>query len=381
MGKKVTVKKYSHPRYRYVVYYPDGEKRKTKYFKNKTGKSGADEWALAKEQELAAQGAKQSAISDAERRAIYAFREFILNNDRVKEVSLQDAVDTFIEASTKRHKSIPCSDVLDSLLLRLQTEKKSKRHYDTTKSRIGRFCREYGDWLASDISPEIVSEFLIDLNCSPTTAGNYRTSLHGLFSHAIRLKAVEENPVDDAINIKKDDTEVAIYTPEDIARILEFAPERSLAGIAIACFAGLRRSEVERLHWKDINLEEGLIIVKAKKTSSRRIVDISDNLKAWLTPLFKRGEKVTGTTCNYRRDNEITRDSSGVTPKQNGFRHSFASYYLALSEDAPKTALQIGHKDTQVLFEHYRALVTKKDAKSYFSIYPELDHNIVAIVK
>ena len=49
-------------------------------------------------------------------------------------------------------------------------------------------------------------------------------------------------------------------------------------------------------------------------------------------------------------------------------RHSFASYHMAEHESADKTALEMVHRDNQMLFEHYRKLVTKEAAKRYWKI-------------
>jgi len=45
------------------------------------------------------------------------------------------------------------------------------------------------------------------------------------------------------------------------------------------------------------------------------------------------------------------------------------SYHLAEWQSASKTALEAGHTE-QILFNHYRELVTKEDAKEFWSITP-----------
>jgi hypothetical protein len=52
-------------------------------------------------------------------------------------------------------------------------------------------------------------------------------------------------------------------------------------------------------------------------------------------------------------------------------RHSFASYHLAYHRDAARTALELGHKSTTLLFTNYRELVTKSDAIRYWAIKPQ----------
>lgn len=49
-------------------------------------------------------------------------------------------------------------------------------------------------------------------------------------------------------------------------------------------------------------------------------------------------------------------------------RHSLVSYHLALFGDLAATEMQAGH-DREILFRHYRELVTPELAESYFSIH------------
>ena len=50
-------------------------------------------------------------------------------------------------------------------------------------------------------------------------------------------------------------------------------------------------------------------------------------------------------------------------------RHSFVSYRLAATQNAPQNALESGH-DQAVSFAHYQELVKPKDAERYFNIRP-----------
>jgi len=56
--------------------------------------------------------------------------------------------------------------------------------------------------------------------------------------------------------------------------------------------------------------------------------------------------------------------------KHNALRHSFCSYRLAEVKSAAQVALEAGNSPRMV-FEHYRELVTERDAKAWFGITPE----------
>jgi hypothetical protein len=82
-----------------------------------------------------------------------------------------------------------------------------------------------------------------------------------------------------------------------------------------------------------------------------------------------------------RSRHEAARERAGITdwPK-NAARHSFVSYRLAATQNAPQTALESGH-DQAILFRHYREIVKARDAERFFSIRPaaEAAGKIVAI--
>ena len=61
--------------------------------------------------------------------------------------------------------------------------------------------------------------------------------------------------------------------------------------------------------------------------------------------------------------------ASGVKWETNIMRHSFGSYHYGLYNDSLSTSQQLGHKTgDNILFSHYRNLVSYEDSKAYFEI-------------
>jgi integrase len=163
-----------------------------------------------------------------------------------------------------------------------------------------------------------------------------------------------------------------ILVVTEAARLLEAATPDVLPYIAIGLFAGLRRAELERLDWSEIDFESGLIEVKAEKskTAQRRHVQIQPNLREWLLPLRKLKGNVT-PALGFRESFDQARENADITEwPDNALRHSFASYHLAHFKNAASTALELGHHDSRVTFAHYRELVRPKEAARYWSIKP-----------
>src|SRR5262249_45004019 len=135
-----------------------------------------------------------------------------------------------------------------------------------------------------------------------------------------------------------------ILSPEQTARLLETASAETLPLFALGVFAGLRSAEIERLEWRHIKWDEGLIEVPAlsSKTASRRLVTMQPNLIGWLEPY--RGHQ--GPICppnHYRRLIEDRRNAGITDWPSNALRHSFASYHLAHFKNAPALSLELGH--------------------------------------
>ena len=126
----------------------------------------------------------------------------------------------------------------------------------------------------------------------------------------------------------------------------------------------MRPLEIERLTWDDV-LEQYIEITAAKaKTRKRRLVSLSDNLKEWLS----LGGDLPLTNKRKRLGRVV--QIAGLNWQPDIMRHSFASYHLAMHTSADKTALELGHRDSKMLFAHYRELVTQETAQAYWSIRP-----------
>jgi len=374
MRENVTVTKSKHPRYNYRVKYTEGGKRHQKWFKKKTGEDGADAWADDKREQLENLGKKHDTVNEAERRAVHAFRELQKElPEHIERITLAEVIQDYAERIQRSFEPLTCQIVSDKLITRLKSEGKSKSHTDTLFYRLKPFMAEYGDWMAANVSTEIIDDYLTAQDVAAQTKLHYRRALHQVFGFAVQLRAAPSNPVKDAMKPKVKHDEPGVLTPNQLAKLLTAADDDTLPGLAISFFAGLRRSEIERLDWSEIDFDEKLIEIKAgkAKTAQRRFVPISSNLKKWLTPLAKHEGNVVKTPAIWRKGIEDARADAKLKKwPHNAGRHSFASYHLAHHQDAGALASALGHPNPSMLFGHYRALVTAKAAKTYWSIEP-----------
>jgi hypothetical protein len=163
-----------------------------------------------------------------------------------------------------------------------------------TKSavEIGRTMRKHvvDDFAALDLArvhPAEVNNWLDEREAtgiSGATVNRIRAYLMGAFTRAIGAGLyVGQNPVK-ATRKRTEDRRVDPPLPATSVRpLIENAPNTLWAkAFALAAYAGMRRSEIARLRWVDVDLDGGVIYVRQTKASRDRIVPIHDELRPFL---------------------------------------------------------------------------------------------------
>jgi integrase len=306
----------------------------------------------------------------------------------VPDLAALHAAVKFFCARNKLVTAKPVAEVVAEFLAVKAARGSSPRYLRDLTGRLSRFASDFKTD-ASAVTTAELQTWLDGLKLSPRSYQNYRTVLNTFFQFGVARGYCADNLAGGAEKLKIRSGDIEIFTVGEIGRLLEACraefPE-FLPCLAVGAFAGLRSAELERLEWKDIDLAARHIVVGASKskTASRRIVPISDNLAEWLRPYSGRQGKLwRGRSGAFY---ESQQDVCGATPvpadeakgikaqpavvwKQNGLRHSYASYRFGLIQDAPRVSAEMGNS-AQVVFKHYRALVTPEEAKAWFDVKP-----------
>jgi integrase len=228
------------------------------------------------------------------------------------------------------------------------------------------------------------------------TVLNYRNVLAEVFAHAARKRYCPENPLERLApeeykalggeRAERDLDSITALEIDEARKLLSTAatPEHLplLGSLVLRLFCGLRTAETCKLDWSEVHWteENPYVHIPAGKAKKRRIrhVEIPGNAVSWLKFINPPAEgRVTpgggGVKAYVNRFAKMVK-KAGVTWDSNDTRHSYGSYHYALHGDALKTASQLGHKQgDDVLFAHYRALVSREKAREYFNLVPPAD--------
>jgi len=283
--------------------------------------------------------------------------------------TLTEATQHFIAYLKSIERSCTIQTVISEFKVSKQQDGASISYLRDIRNRLKSFEDNFRDRFAADIQPSEIDDWLRSLNVGGQTRNNFRTVLGTLFEFAKIRGYCASNPISRIGKAKVVRGEPGIFTPHEMQRLLEKAPDTFIPYLAIGGFAGLRPEETEGLDWSNIDLEGRVIHVKAlnAKTAQRRLVTITDNLAAWLAPHVKDAGPVVSSARALR---EKTCRAANVSWKYDGLRHSFASYHLAHTKNADHTAHELGHASSKMLYQHYRELVRPEVATQWWQILP-----------
>ncbi|MHB9009827.1 MAG: tyrosine-type recombinase/integrase [Limisphaerales bacterium] len=264
----------------------------------------------------------------------------------------------------------------------------SEIHLHDLKTRLqGQFARTFAVPIAS-LSANLVEHYINHLkrekDGKPASARSRENMLRpvvSLMNFARRRKYITADLAAEIADIptpKQKPSPIGIYTPDEIRAMLADAAPDLIPALAVAAFAGLRLAEISRLDWKQVRLDERVIVVEANnsKTAARRLVPIGDNLAAWLTPHARPFGPVSPCTEEtYSIGNALgnrfgrTGARAGVVRQRNALRHSYISYRVAVLKDVPAVALEAGNSPA-IIFSSYRALATEAEGRAWFDVRP-----------
>lgn len=318
-------------------------------------------------------------------------------------VSLTQAIEEYKSLVKLKERSVKLNFAIDRYYYSLLKKELTSDYVYTVERILTRFMESIGkDKIVSLISAKEIYQWLINLKkreyaeSDTLTVGGrpmkvfqdgqndigihgrneYRRTLYSFFKYCKMQDWLDINPVGKVESWRIRGKTPEIFTPEEVQKILNSTPPQSeiRAYAAIAAFTGIRNAEMKRLTWDKIKLDDREIILDSEitKTASRRVVKIPENLAKWLEPyVWELGTKKKILTKSQNLQIKKLHNALGKGNwVKNGFRHSAATYYLALTKNAYLTAEQMGHA-VDVLKQHYNGLAREKDAIRYFNIMPE----------
>ena len=239
-----------------------------------------------------------------------------------------------------------------------------------TQLFLSQLSNEFGNELVHCVTAGFLEKWFQKRNWKRSTIDGVIAKIGPFFSWLVREGFIDKSPCGAIRRPIRDNSKppsiLSVKAANELLYVAQRRDPEFAKYFAIGIFAGVRPHEIERLDDKDITERYIEITAANAKCRKRRLVNVLPNLKEWL--------KVSPNTPlkNKRRRKLALIKAADIRWSHDIMRHSYASYHLAHFCSADKTALEMGHRDTNMLFRHYRQLVTREDAENFWAIMPQL---------
>lgn len=261
----------------------------------------------------------------------------------------------------------------------------SSRYRQSLKNLEKRLPIEFATKNVVDLTSADISNALTQMTNGTTAWKNGLRMFSAILGDLVKEGILHENPCTrvSAPKIKSSD-EVRIYTVDELKALFAACKNYdngadskcSVCAVPFAflAFAGIRPAELTRLYWTDVNLELSSIRLSGKvtKTGKTRNVRINSTLRAWIDSLPE--EKKEGRVIPGRWTQKATRvrKEAGLDglELQDALRHSYGSYMLGTENDLDALKADMGHKHSDVFFNHYHNAITSEQAAPYWLVLP-----------
>jgi integrase len=344
---------------------------------------------------------------------VAAIQEFIAAKKLIgPDHTLLQAAEAFAAQQRQRNLVCPPTTKIVAELLSSLTNRRhrriEKKTSTTLRARIDRFAKSFPD-LTKPTEHDLL-QYLDNLTVPPKsktstaepqpvsakTRDHHRDTIRQIFRYAQRRQWLPAGPTaaDNLERVHRPGA-VASYTPAELRAMLAGCKPEWIPFLALAAFAGLRTSEIYRLHWEHFRWTHAtpggtpapyiaIPMHVAAKTFRPRPVPITDNLTLWLQP-YRRdfGPIFDHTTLDVFEDalqNHVVRHLEATIPgfawKYNALRHSFVSYRLALTQNPGQVKIEAGHTES-MQSRHYNDPKTPAEAAAYFAILPPWPANTI----
>lgn len=277
----------------------------------------------------------------------------------------------------------------------------SPRRRRNLTAQLDWFARKFGDVALHEVTPQAVRALMDERGWSTKTCNDFLSSVSLLFKEAQFSGWVPKgyNATDGIQRQRVKQGSIGIFEPAEVkqlfAKLVVRAPEL-IPFVALWCFSGIRKEEISRLSWPQVNrgLLTGFIEIEASdsKTGRTRNVPVSDNLRAWLMAYRKEQGKILpavwleATKSAPDRLSELVRficRRTGIAWRANAPRHSYGTFFFKICKDPGAVVAAMGNS-LQKFERHYWSKsknVTDASAAEYFSVVPDVAGKIVVLEK
>jgi len=275
-----------------------------------------------------------------------------LNIKKKEKISFEEFSEEFLTLHSKPNKKSWQSDFYN--LKNIAPFFKGKNLYEITVHDIERFKVAR--------SKQVIGRFKAARSklVKPSTVNRNLATIKTLFNKAVEWGKLEESPARKVKFLREPEGRLRYLEKEEIQKLLFNSSDRIRPIITLAVFTGMRRGEILKLKWYDIDFQRGIIYLLDTKNGAKREVFMNDLVKRTLLKVPKHPESPYVFCDNSGKTYHDIRKSFWTALKKSGIlnfrfhdlRHTFASQLVMSGIDINTVRELLGHKDIRMTLRY-----------------------------
>ena len=184
---------------------------------------------------------------------------------------------------------------------------------------------------------------------SPSTINRYLATLKTLFKCATRWGYLADEPTA-LIKMQREQQHIPeAFTREQLEAILNALPSFAQRIGTVAADTGMRRSEIQRLVWNDIDLDQATIIVRDSKNRKPRIIPMTRRVRALIGRMWDESTQDSSETLlpfdSIKKSMITAGKNLGIGHIHfHQFRHTYITLLLEAGVPINQVQYLAGHK-------------------------------------
>lgn len=259
----------------------------------------------------------------------------------------------------KREKKIKFEDFANEYL---EIHSKLKKSYNTDCKIAGLLKKFFGGKYLYEITSLDIEKFKSARakEVSPATVNRALAVLKSMFNRAIVWNKAEHNPCRAVKMFKENNQRLRFLEKEEINGLLENCSEHLRPIVITALNTGMRKSEILKLKWRDIDIKRGIIHLLDTKNGEKREVPMNEITQKTIIGVLKHLDSQYVFCDKNGKPYGDVRKSFATALKNSkiddfhfhDLRHTFASQLVMSGVDLNTTRELLGHKSLEMTLRY-----------------------------
>ena len=242
----------------------------------------------------------------------------------------------------------------------LEFSKTNKRSWTRDYASMKHLKAAFGGRYLSQITPLMIEQYKAKRKgeVAPATVNREVACFKHMFTKAVEWGDATENPAGKVKLLRENNQRLRYLTRSEMTRLVDAASAHLKPIVITALNTGMRKGEILKLKWEDVDFRQRVIIVKDTKNGQWREIPINGTLGGTLKGIRSLGPYVFCTEQgkafgNVRKSFHTALKVAGIEDfRFHDLRHTFGSQLVMAGVDLATVKELLGHKSLDMTMRY-----------------------------